>query len=61
MKQNFSETERKWYFRKNVKTCLQNRKVHLMPPSRHGHFHLILILLAKIVELLQQHANMTVH
>ena len=27
-----------------------------MPPSKHGHFHLILILPFKIVELPQQHA-----
>ena len=43
MKQNVSDTESNWHFRKNVKTCLQN-KAHLMPPSRHGHFHRILIL-----------------
>ena len=28
---------------------------------KHGHFHLILILPLKMVELLQQHANTTVH
>ena len=32
-----------------------------MPPSRHGHFHPILILPVKIVELPQQHANTTVY
>ena len=51
MKQNVSETESNWRFRKNVKTCLQNKKLYLMPPSRHGHFHLILILPVKMVEL----------
>ena len=61
MKQNVSETESNWRFRKNVKTCLQNKKSYLMPPSRHGHFHPILILPVKIVELPQQHANTTVH
>ena len=43
-------------FRKN-KTCLQKKKGYLRPPSRHGHFHSILILLEKMVELPQQHAN----
>ena len=61
MKQNVSETESNWHFRKNVKTCLQNKKLYLMPPSRHGHFHPILILPVKMVELPQQHANTTVH
>ena len=60
MKQNVSETESNWRFRKNVKTCLQNKKSYLMPPSRHGHFHLILILPVKMVELHQQHKNITV-
>ena len=32
-----------------------------MLPSRHGHFHIILILPIKIVELLQQHAKTTAH
>ena len=32
-----------------------------MPPLRHGHFHDILILPVKMVELLQQHANTTVY
>ena len=32
-----------------------------MPHSRHGHFHLILILSVKMVELPQQPANTTVH
>ena len=45
----------------NVKTCLQNTKLYLMPPSRHGHFHPILILPVKTVKLLQQHAKITVH
>ena len=45
----------------NVKTCLQNTKLYLMPPSRHGHFHPILILPVKMVKLLQQHAKITVH
>ena len=44
-----------------MKTCLQNKKSYLMPPSRHYHFHLILILPMKMVELVQQHANTTVH
>ena len=60
MKQNVSEAESDWRFQKNVKTCLQN-KLHLMPPSSHGHFHLILILPVKMVLLLQKHANITVH
>ena len=34
MKQNVSETESNQRFQKNVKTCLQNKKVYLMPPSR---------------------------
>ena len=29
MKQNVSETESNWRFRKNVKTCLQNKKAWL--------------------------------
>ena len=61
MKQNVSETESNWHFRKNVKTCLQNKKLYLMPLSRHGHFHPILILHVKIVKLPQQHASTTVH
>ena len=61
MKQNVSETESNWGFRKNVKACLQNKKLYLMPPSRHGHFHPILILSVKMVELPQQHANPFVH
>ena len=61
MKQNVNETGSDLHFqKKNVKTCLENKKVYLMPHSRHGHFHLILIFLVKMVELLQQHAN-TVH
>ena len=46
---------------KNVKICLQNTKSYLILPSRHCHFHLILILLVKMVKLPQQHANTTVH
>ena len=61
MKQNVSETESNWRFRKNVKTFLQNKKSYLMPLSRHGHFHPILVLPVKIVELPQQHANITIH
>ena len=61
MKQNFSKTENNWRFRKNVKTYLQNKKWYLMPPVSHGHFHPILILLEKIVELPQQYANTNVH
>ena len=61
MKQNVSETESNWGFRKNAKTCLQNKKLHLTPPSRHGHFHPILILPLKTIELTQQHAITTVH
>ena len=57
MKQNVSERESIWCFRKIVKTSLQNMKSYLMTPSRHGHFHPILILHVKIVKLLQQHAN----
>ena len=49
MKQNDSETEGNWGFRKNVKTCLQNKKSYLMPPSRHVHFHPILILSALVL------------
>ena len=60
MKQNVSEKVSKWRFRKNVKTCLHNKKSHLMPLSRHGHFHPILILHVKIVKLPQQHASTTV-
>ena len=61
MKQNVSETGSNWRFQKNVKTCLQNKKSYLMPPSRYGHFHPILILHVKIVKLPQQHASTTVH
>ena len=61
MKHNVSEIESNWHFRKNVKTCLQNKKSYLMPPSRHGHFHLILNLPGKMVELPQQNANVIVH
>ena len=43
------------------KTCLQNKKWYLILPSRHGHFHMILILLVKMVELTQQHANTIFH
>ena len=61
MKQNVSETESNWHFRKNIKICLQNKKLYLMPPSKHGHFHPILILPVKMVELPQQHASTNVH
>ena len=61
MKQNVSETKGIWHFRKNVKTCLQHKKSYLMPPSRHDHFHPVLILPVKMVELPQQHANTIVH
>ena len=59
MKQNVSETESNWTFRKYVKTYLQNKKAYLVPHLRHEHFHLILILPVKMVELPQQHANTT--
>ena len=36
-------------------------KPYLIPPSGHWHFHSILILPVKMVELLQQHANATAH
>ena len=61
MKQNVSETESNWRFRKNVKACLQNKKAYLMPPPWHGHFQPILVLPLKMVELSQQHANTTGH
>ena len=51
MKQYVGETESNWRFWKNVKTCLRNIKVYLGIPSRHGHFHLLLILPVKMVEL----------
>ena len=51
MKQYVGETESNWRFWKNVKTCLRNIKVYLGTPSRHGHFHLLLILPVKMVEL----------
>ena len=58
MKQNASETDSNWRFKKKpVKACLQNKKVYRMLHSRHSHFHLILIFPLKMVELLQQHAN----
>ena len=50
-----------WSFRKNVKLCQQNKKLHLMLPSRHNHFHLILVLPVDMVKLPQQRANTTVH
>ena len=53
MKQNVSETESNWRFQKNVKKYLQNNKSYLMLPSRHGHFHLILVLPVKMFELPQ--------
>ena len=61
MKQNFSDRESNWHFRKNVRTCLQNKKAHLTPRSRIGHFHPIFTLSLKMVELPQQHVNATVH
>ena len=65
MKQHVGETEIRNFFRnffrKNAKACLQIKKSYLMPPSKHDHFHPILSLTVKIVELLQQHANTTVH
>ena len=48
-------------FEKNVKKGLQNKKSYLMPPSRHGNFHLFLILPVQMIKLPQQHANTTVH
>ena len=60
MKQNASETESSWHFRKNLKACLQSKKSYLMPPSRHRHFHPILILPVKMVKLLEPDANTTV-
>ena len=60
MKQ-INKAESNWGFQKNVKTGLQNKKSCLMPPSRHGHFHPILILPVKMIELTLQHANTTVH
>ena len=53
MTQNVSETESNWHFQKNLKTWLQNKKVYLMLPSKHGHFHPILILPLKMVDLPQ--------
>ena len=50
-----------WHFRKNVKTCLQNKKLYLMPPLRHGYFCVNLILPENMVEVPQQHPNVTVH
>ena len=47
MKQNVSETESNRRFRKNVKTCLQNKE------SKHGHFRPVLILPVKMLELPQ--------
>ena len=47
MKQNVSETESNWHFRKKLKTCLQNKKLYVMSLSKHGHFHPILILHVK--------------
>ena len=61
MKPNVSKTESNWHFQKIVKTCLQNKKLYLIPTSRHGHFHPILILSIKMVELPQQHASTTTH
>ena len=59
MKQNVSETESNWGFRKKCKD-MSTEKVYLMPPSKHGHLHQILILPLKMVRLLQQHENTSV-
>ena len=40
---------------------LQNKTLYLMPPSRHDHFHPILILPVKTIKLRQQHAITIVH
>ena len=61
MKLNVSGTGSNLRFRKNIKSYLQNKKLHMMPLSKHGHFHPILILHAKIVKLPQQHESTTVH
>ena len=50
-----------WRIQKNAKTRQQNKKAYLMPPSRHGHFHLILILHLKMVDLQQKHENTAIH
>ena len=60
-KQNVSETENNWRFRKKLKTCLQNKKPYLVPPSSYDYFQPILILPVKMTELPQQDANTTVH
>ena len=44
-------------FKRNVKICQQNKKMYLMPHSRHDHFHPILILPINLVQLLKQHEN----
>ena len=44
-------------FEKIFKTCLQNKRVYLGSPSRHGNFHPFLILHVKMVDLPQQHVN----
>ena len=36
-------------------------KQEIVSDARHGHFHPILILPVKMIELLQQHANTTVN
>ena len=51
MKENVSKTESNCLFQRNIKASLQNKKLYMMPPSRHGHFHPILILFVKMVEL----------
>ena len=51
MKQNVRETENNW----------QSKKLYLMSPSRHNHFHPILDLPAKMVELPHQHAKTYVY
>ena len=56
MKQNVSETESNWHFRKKCKN-MSTKQLYLMLPSRHAHLHLILILPVTIFELLQQHTK----
>ena len=61
LKQKVSKTESNWRFQKNLKTCLQDKKSYLMSPSRYGHFHPVVILPVKMVKILQEHADTTVH
>ena len=62
MKQNVSETESSWRFRKIVYKNMSTKQ-EIVPAAafKECHFHVILILLEKMVELPQQHANTTVH